>query len=167
MPAGWNPPTRESIPANEAGRSHPIWVSTSHENAGATSARSARRGTWPIRGSNLACGNCHQEGGTKIYGIPWMGVTWRYPQYSSRYEQEVTLEDRVNDCMERSMNGRGLPQNSREMKAIIAYMTWLSKDLPRELGRPAQGQPDAPGPPCRSRCREQGLPGILPVLPRR
>ena len=31
------------------------------------------------------------------------------------------------------MNGRSLPLNGREMKAIIAYMTWLSADVPQEL----------------------------------
>ncbi|MGZ3634176.1 MAG: c-type cytochrome, partial [Parachlamydiaceae bacterium] len=38
-----------------------------------------------------------------------------------------TLTDRVNDCFERSLNGKRLPANSSEMTDIIAYMTWLSK----------------------------------------
>ena len=30
--------------------------------------------------------------------------------------------------MERSMNGRVMEENSREMQAMIAYMKWLSED---------------------------------------
>src|SRR5258708_8822657 len=32
--------------------------------------------------------------------------------------------------MERSMNGRALPLASREMKAFLAYMKWLSTGIP-------------------------------------
>lgn len=34
--------------------------------------------------NQLACRNCHQESGTKAYGVPWMGVTSRYPRGSDR-----------------------------------------------------------------------------------
>src|SRR5690606_4293918 len=38
---------------------------------------------------------------------------------------------RVNDCIERSLNGTPLPVDSREMKAIVAYLKWIGKDVPR------------------------------------
>jgi thiosulfate dehydrogenase len=41
-----------------------------------------------------------------------------------------TLESRINGCMERSMNGRALPSESREMRAFFAYMQWLSTGIP-------------------------------------
>jgi thiosulfate dehydrogenase len=41
-----------------------------------------------------------------------------------------TLEDRINGCMERSMNGRALPLESREMRAFSAYVRWLSTGIP-------------------------------------
>ena len=41
-----------------------------------------------------------------------------------------TLEDRINGCMERSMNGRVLPPESCEMAASSAYMRWLSTGIP-------------------------------------
>ena len=41
-----------------------------------------------------------------------------------------TLEERINGCMERSMNGRALPLESREMKAFSSYMRWLSTGVP-------------------------------------
>jgi len=83
-------------------------------------------------GNNLACTNCHLEAGTKPGSASWVGIIERFPQFSNRSNKESTLEDRVNGCMERSMDGQKLPDDSREMKAILAYMNWLSNDVPQE-----------------------------------
>ncbi len=131
-PSEWNPPKWDAIPAGGQGdliRYGYQLLTRTQAYLGPGTKTPAMMYTR----SNLACGNCHQEGGTKMFGIPWMGVTGRYPQFSSRTNNEVTLEGRVNDCMERSMNGRSLPHGSREMKAIISYFTWLSTDLHPEL----------------------------------
>jgi thiosulfate dehydrogenase len=50
--------------------------------------------------------------------------------YRAREGHIDTLEERINGCMERSMNGRTLPLASREMRALTAYMAWLSKGIP-------------------------------------
>ncbi len=60
-------------------------------------------------GNNLACGNCHLETGTKRFGLPLFGLVELFPQYSARLGAEITIEERVNSCMTRSMNGRALP----------------------------------------------------------
>lgn len=83
-------------------------------------------------GNNLACTNCHLDAGTKPGSASWVGITERFPQFSNRSNSESTLEDRINGCMERSMDGQKLPAGSREMEAILAYMDWLSEDLPEE-----------------------------------
>jgi thiosulfate dehydrogenase len=57
-------------------------------------------------------------------------VTANFPQYRAREDALSTIEERVNGCMERSMNGRPLPSNSKEMKAILAYMHFLSRGIP-------------------------------------
>ncbi len=41
-----------------------------------------------------------------------------------------TIEERINGCMERSMNGRTLPTEGKVMKAFIAYLSWLSRFAP-------------------------------------
>ncbi len=131
-PTGWNPPKREAIPSGEQGdliRYGQQLLTRTQAYLGL----GAKTPAMIYTRCNLACGNCHQEGGTKMFGIPWMGVIGRYPQFSSRTNGEVTLDGRINDCMERSMNGRGLPQDSREMQAIIAYFAWLSTELKPEL----------------------------------
>ena len=108
-------------------------------------------------GNNLACANCHLEAGTRKFGLPLFGLYGMFPQYSFRTGSEITIEDRINSCMTRSMNGRPLPTSSPEMQAIVAYIKFLSTGVPpgqqlsglgagdmTELGRaadPARGQP--------------------------
>lgn len=81
-------------------------------------------------GNNLACTSCHQESATKPYAIPWVGVTSTFPQYRGREDALSTVEERVNGCMERSMNGKPLPLDSLEMKAFTTYIHFLSRGIP-------------------------------------
>ena len=102
-------------------------------------------------GNNLACGNCHLKGGTQPYAMPLVGIWGQFPKYRAREGAVVTLEDRINGCMERSMNGRALPLESREMRALSAYMRWLSDGVP--------GVQDCLGP---ARCVSRS-PGVQPI----
>lgn len=88
-------------------------------------------------GAKINCTNCHMNAGTTQYAGPWVGVTARFPQYRSRSGKVDTLQDRVNDCFERSLNGKRLPEKSQEMTDIITYMTWLSKDY--AIGQDVEG----------------------------
>jgi len=81
-------------------------------------------------GNNLACQNCHIESGQRKFAAPFVGVTGRFPQFRKRDDAFATIEDRINGCMQRSMNGKKLPLDSKEMKAIVIYMNWLSRDVP-------------------------------------
>ena len=81
-------------------------------------------------GNNLSCQNCHLQGGAQPFAMPLVGVWGQFPQYRGREGQIGTLEERVNGCMERSMNGRPLPIESREMKAFLVYAKWISTGVP-------------------------------------
>ena len=81
-------------------------------------------------GNGLNCSSCHLEAGRKAYASPWVGVWGAFPEYRSRNGRVNALQDRVNDCFERSMNGKPLPYDSDEMRGILAYIWWLSKDVP-------------------------------------
>jgi thiosulfate dehydrogenase len=95
-------------------------------------------------GNGLECTNCHIKAGTARFAIPLVGIYQHYPAFSARTESMQTLADRVNDCMQRSMNGRPLPANSPEMKAILAYIKFLGAGQnPKQLGR---GTPALPLP---------------------
>ena len=95
-------------------------------------------------GNNLACRNCHLQDGTKKYGVPFVGTFAVFPQYVAREGRVVSLEERVNGCMQRSMNGKPLPLGSREMRAFVAWIRYLSDGVP--AGHPPQGRGSAPIP---------------------
>jgi thiosulfate dehydrogenase len=82
-------------------------------------------------GNNLACSNCHLEAGTKKFGLPIFGIYGEFPRYSARTGREMTLEDRIDSCMVRSMNGKPLPADSPEMRAFVAYVRFLSSGVAR------------------------------------
>jgi thiosulfate dehydrogenase len=88
-------------------------------------------------GNNLACVSCHQGSAAKPFAMPWIGVSASFPQYRAREDDISTVEERVNGCMERSMNGKPLPLNSREMKAFTTYIAFLSQGVP--VGATVQG----------------------------
>ncbi len=58
------------------------------------------------------------------------GVAAIYPEYKKWEHYSVDLATRTNDCFERSMNGKPLPADSKEMTAIVTYYQWISKGLP-------------------------------------
>jgi thiosulfate dehydrogenase len=59
-------------------------------------------------GNNLTCQSCHLQGGMQPYAMPLVGVWGQFPQYRGREGEVGTLGERINGCMERSMNGRAL-----------------------------------------------------------
>ena len=83
-------------------------------------------------GNNLSCNNCHLWAGTKPYAAPLIGVIQRFPQFRGRENKIGTIEERINGGMERSMNGKMIPTVNKEMKAMVAYLTWLSRFAPED-----------------------------------
>lgn len=92
-------------------------------------------------GNQMACSNCHLKAGAQAGSGSWVGVMERFPQFGGRSNRVGTIEDRINGCMERSMNGKMLPVDSDKMKAIVAYMDWLGAGLPANQGKEYQGYP--------------------------
>jgi len=81
--------------------------------------------------NGMNCQNCHLDAGTKPFGNNYSAVASTYPKFRARSGAEETIEKRVNDCFERSLNGKALKEDSREMKAIVAYIKWLGTDVPK------------------------------------
>ena len=80
-------------------------------------------------GNNLACVNCHIDAGGRKFGNPWVGTFVSFPQYRGREDAISTTEERINGCMERSMNGRKLALDGDEMKAMMSYLQFLSTGI--------------------------------------
>ena len=81
-------------------------------------------------GNRLQCVSCHPDNGTRKNVMPWVGVYARFPQYRARAGGVQIIEDRINDCFKRSMNGTALVPEGRDMRDIIAYMAFLSSGYP-------------------------------------
>jgi len=101
-------------------------------------------------GNNLACTNCHLSAGLVPYAAPLVSTFGSFPMMAD--DKVLTLNERINGCMTRSMNGKPLPEASREMNAFVAYIRWLGEKSPegvRVAGmglkplHPAQQKPDA------------------------
>lgn len=78
-----------------------------------------------ITGNEMDCKNCHMENGTKPFGQPLVTVSARYPQYRAREATILTIQDRVNNCLERPLLGKNLEFDSKEMKAFAMYFKWI------------------------------------------
>jgi thiosulfate dehydrogenase len=124
----WTPPDITTVGDDPLGKlvkyGHALVTDTANQ-IGPTVSDPAMR----YSGNSLNCQSCHLQAGTQAYAMPLVGVWGQFPQYRGREGEVTVLETRINGCMERSMNGRALPFDGREMKALLAYMKWLSTNI--------------------------------------
>ena len=92
----------------------------------------------------ISCNNCHLNGGQRERSLPLVAIAGMFPEYNKRSGRLFTLADRIVDCFLRSENATGtldpdahqsadeararLPStSSKEVLALAAYLTWLSR----------------------------------------
>ena len=127
--AGWQPPDIDKLPNDKYGqlaRQGKLLMEQTYKYLGPEAKDPAKR----YAGNNLACVSCHIDAGRRKFGNPWVGTFANFPQYRAREDAVSTTEERINGCMERSMNGRALPVNGDEMKAMVTYLHFLSTGIP-------------------------------------
>ena len=76
--------------------------------------------------ARLSCNSCHLNDGTTRYAAPMTGIAPLFPEFSQRAKRMISLKDRIDECFIRSENGRPLPENAKEMTALVAYIESLS-----------------------------------------
>jgi thiosulfate dehydrogenase len=133
----WNIPNVDQLPDNEQGRLARYGrslVTATYAHIGPNVSDTEKR----FAGNNLACASCHLDAGLKKFGLLLVGAAADYPAYNKRTGNEATIEDRVNNCMMRSMNGRALPADSRELAALATYLKVLSTGI--SIGADVIGQ---------------------------
>jgi thiosulfate dehydrogenase len=81
--------------------------------------------------NGMNCQNCHLQAGAAPLGNNYSAVAATYPKVRARSGQSEDIPKRINDCFERSLNGKALENNSKEMVAMVAYIQWLGKDVPK------------------------------------
>jgi len=77
------------------------------------------------------CQNCHLQAGTLVYGNNYGAVAATYPKFRARSGSTENIYKRVNDCFERSLNGKALDTSSKEMQAIVAYINHIGSNIPK------------------------------------
>jgi thiosulfate dehydrogenase len=78
-------------------------------------------------GNNLACSSCHLESGQKPGMLSLMQSAAKYPAFSGRDGITGDLADRINGCMQRSMNGQKLHKDSVQMQSMVSYVEQLGR----------------------------------------
>ncbi len=79
-------------------------------------------------GDEMTCGSCHLNGGTVANASPFNGVATLFPANNPRAGRVISLEQRLNGCFLRSMNGTRLADDSKDMKAMVAFIAWMKGD---------------------------------------
>lgn len=97
----------------------------------ATSVYLGPKGSVAQLSNGMNCQNCHLEAGTKLYANNYAAVAATYPKFRERSGKVESIYKRVKDCFERSLNGQAPDSMSNEMQAIIAYINWLGKEVPK------------------------------------
>ena len=99
----------------------------------------------------LSCGACHLGNGTEPGTLGLPPASGHYPRFSARSNTTTTIEDRINECMQRSLNGRALPKSSPEMIAMASYIRSLSdRDAATGAGGRKANEPPAFKTPTRA-----------------
>ena len=79
--------------------------------------------------NGLNCQNCHLQAGTAVFGNNYGSVASLYPKFRARSGAVENIYKRVNDCFERSLNGKSIDTAGKEMQAIAAYINFLGTNV--------------------------------------
>ena len=87
--------------------------------------------------NGMNCQNCHLQAGTVTWGNNYGSVASLYPKFRARSGSSENIYKRINDCFERSLNGKALDTAGKEMEAIAAYINFLGSNVAK--GKKAAG----------------------------
>ena len=121
----WQPPDISAVPDSGEGK----LIRYGRELIEHTAVYLGPKGKIRSVSNGMNCQNCHLEGGTKPFAANYSAVAATYPKFRKRSGTVEGFEKRVNDCIERSLNGKKLDDDSREMKAIVAYLKWVGEGV--------------------------------------
>lgn len=124
----WKAPDISTVPATTEGE----LIRYGRDLVAHTSVYLGPKGKVRAISNGMNCQNCHLDAGTKPFGNNYAAVASKYPVLRARSGRVESIENRVNDCLERSLNGQKLDSLSHEMKAFVAYLKWVGKDIKKE-----------------------------------
>jgi thiosulfate dehydrogenase len=90
--------------------------------------------------NGMNCQNCHLQAGNQPYGINF-GSSWSaFPKFRPHRPRGESAEDLsmcVSSCFARSLNGTAPAKGSKEMQSILAYISYVGRNVPK--GQKAKG----------------------------
>lgn len=89
--------------------------------------------------NGMNCQNCHLDAGTRTFGNNYGSVASTYPKFRGRSGTIEDIYKRINDCIERSLNGKALDTSSVEMQAIKAYIEYVGSNVVKGQKAPGSG----------------------------
>jgi len=124
----WTAPAISTLPSGPEGQS----IRYGHQLVSHTAKYLGPKGSVLQITNGMNCQNCHLEAGTKLFGNNYAGVASTYPKFRARSGSIETIEKRVNDCIQRSLNGKPLSSESEELKSFVAYIKWVGSQVPKD-----------------------------------
>src|SRR5688500_18393803 len=124
-PSLWSAPDSLSIPSTPEGD----LIRYGRSLVANTALYLGPRGSVLQTTNGMNCQNCHLKAGKKIFGNNYSAVSPTYPKFRARSGTVETIEKRINDCIERSLNGHPLKAGSRELQAFSAYILWVGHQI--------------------------------------
>ncbi|GHN02807.1 hypothetical protein WSM22_42960 [Cytophagales bacterium WSM2-2] len=131
----WQAPDTLSISTTSKGK----LISYGRELVKHTALYLGPKGKVAMISNGMNCQNCHLEAGTRFFGNNYSAVAATYPKFRDRSGTKESIEKRVNDCIERSLNGRALADDSREMRAFVSYIKWVGMGVKKDLAPKGSG----------------------------
>lgn len=125
----WLGKTPNMLPTDTS--SHSALIRYGYELVAHTSKYLGPNGQVKSITNGMNCQNCHLQAGAKSWGLNYGSVAANYPKFRARSGTVESIYKRINDCLERSLNGHGLDSNSSEMQAFASYILWLGADIPK------------------------------------
>jgi thiosulfate dehydrogenase len=136
----WTAPDINGISNDEEGQK----IRYGHDLIKNTAMYFGPRGSITSISNGMNCQNCHLSAGALSFGNCFSAVASTYPKFRERSGRVESIEFRINDCMLRSLNGQTIDSNSREMQAMVAYITWLGKEVRKGIKPTGAGLEDLP-----------------------
>lgn len=132
----WHAPDTSGMPNAQVRYGRKLIANTSHYLG--------PQGTVSTISNGMNCQNCHLDAGTKPFGNNFGSVASLYPKFRARSGGKESIEKRINDCLQRSLNGQPLDSLSQEMRAMVAYILWVGKDVKKGAVAPGSGLKEIP-----------------------
>ena len=123
----WHAPSIENLPDDEQSN----LIRYGKELIENTSYYFGPKGKIAAISNGMNCQNCHLKAGMSLYGNCFSAVSSFYPGFRARSGIVESVTFRISDCMKRSLNGTPFDSSSKEMKAMVVFLNWLGKDVPK------------------------------------